>query len=203
MKLVKVCGMREAANIREVEQSGADWMGFIFYPESPRFVSEIPVYLPEKARRVGVFVNESKERIIETASLFGLDLVQLHGDESPEFCNEMKEIRLTTIKSFRIGDHFSNEEVEPYHGKCDYFLFDAQTSLYGGSGKKFNWNVLSDYRGETPFLLGGGIAPADAEALKAFSHPKCVGTDINSRFEIAPAQKDAQQIKQFIATLKT
>ncbi len=195
--------MREAVNIHEVEQSGADWMGFIFYPKSPRFVSEIPAYLPQKAKRVGIFVNEPKEIIIETASLFGLDFVQLHGNESPGFCNEMDRSRLKIIKSFRVGDKFPNEEVEPYHGKCDYFLFDAKTSLYGGSGKKFNWNVLSDYRGETPFLLSGGIAPGDAEALKYFSHPKCIGIDINSRFEIAPAQKDVQKVEQFISMLKS
>lgn len=195
--------MREAVNIHEVEQSGADWMGFIFYPKSPRFVSEIPAYLPQKAKRVGVFVNEPKEIIIETASLFGLDFVQLHGNESPGFCNEMDRDRLKIIKSFRVGDKFPNEEVEPYYGKCDYFLFDAKTSLYGGSGKKFNWDILSDYRGETPFLLSGGIAPGDAEALKEFSHPKCIGIDINSRFEIAPAQKDARKIEQFISMLKS
>ncbi|MPM55523.1 N-(5'-phosphoribosyl)anthranilate isomerase [bioreactor metagenome] len=148
-------------------------------------------------------MNEPKEIIIETASLFGLDFVQLHGNESPGFCNEMDRSRLKIIKSFRVGDKFPNEEVEPYHGKCDYFLFDAKTSLYGGSGKKFNWNVLSDYRGETPFLLSGGIAPGDAEALKEFSHPKCIGIDINSRFEIAPAQKDARKIEQFISMLKS
>ena len=203
MKLVKVCGMREATNIREVEQARADWIGFIFYPESPRFVHEVPDYLPRKAKRVGVFVNASKEKINETASLFGLDLVQLHGNESPEFCENIRRSGVKVIKSFRVGDEFKEEEVEPYHGKCDYFLFDTQTSLYGGSGEKFNWETLSNYRGNTPFLLSGGITLGDAEALKAFSHPKCIGVDINSRFEIAPSRKDVQKVKHFISNLKT
>ncbi len=203
MKLVKVCGMRETANIREVEQAGADWMGFIFYPESPRFVREVPDYLPRKAKRAGVFVNASKEKICETVSLFGLDLVQLHGHESPGFCEDIRRIGIKVIKSFRFGDQFGEEEVESYHGKCDYFLFDSPTSLYGGSGEKFDWGTLSNYCGNTPFLLSGGITPGDAGALKAFSHPKCIGVDINSRFEIAPAQKDVQKVKHFISNLRT
>jgi phosphoribosylanthranilate isomerase len=202
MKLVKVCGMREATNIREVEQAGADWIGFIFYPESPRFVHEVPDYLPRKSKRVGVFVNAPKEKISETISLFGLDLVQLHGNESPEFCENIRRSGVKVIKSFRVGDEFKEEEVEPYHGKCDYFLFDTQTSLYGGSGEKFNWETLLNYRGNTFFFLSGGITPGDAEALKTFSYPKCIGVDINSKFEISPAVKDAKLVKQFIKVIK-
>ncbi len=198
MKLIKVCGMRDADNIREVEESGVDWMGFIFHPKSPRAVNRVPAYLPKKTKRVGVFVNELMENILEIASLFQLDFVQLHGDQSPCFCDEMGENGLKVIKAFSIGDQFPKEKVAAYHGKCDYFLFDTKTHLHGGSGKKFNWEVLSDYHGETPFLLSGGISPEDVEPVKAFSHPKCIGIDINSKFEISPALKDVELIKQFL-----
>ena len=201
--------MRDADNIREIENSGADWMGFIFHPQSPRFVSEIPDYLPEKAKRVGVFVNQLMESIIKTATAFRLDMVQLHGSESPKFCKELRAIDqanrnslLPIIKAFSIGNEFPSETVKSYEGACDYFLFDTKTPMHGGSGRKFNWNVLSDYRGETPFLLSGGISSDDAENILAFSHPKCIGIDINSRFEISPALKDVELIKQFIKQIK-
>lgn len=200
--IVKVCGMRDDENIREVEKTGIDWMGFIFHPKSPRVVHQIPEYLPQKTKRVGVFVNESVENILKTASLFQLDFMQLHGDESLDFCDEMGENGLKVIKAFSIGDKFPKEKVAAYHGRCDYFLFDTQTHLHGGSGKKFNWQILHDYHGETPFLLSGGIAPEDVETVKVFSHPKFIGIDINSKFEISPALKDVALIKQFIKQIK-
>ncbi len=200
--IIKVCGMRDAENIRDIEKLGVDWMGFIFYPKSPRFVSEIPAYLPTRAKRVGVFVNESIKNILKTVKLFQLDFVQLHGDESPEFCDEIGDNGLKIIKAFSIENEFPSEKVNTYHGKCDYILFDTRTNLHGGSGKKFNWDILSDYRGETPFLLSGGISPDDIHAVKSFSHPKCIGIDINSKFEIGPALKDAELVKQFIDKIR-
>ena len=200
--IIKVCGMRDAENICDIENLGVDWMGFIFYPKSSRYVSEIPAYLPTKAKRVGVFVNEPIESILETVKLFQLDYVQLHGNESPEFCDEMGENGLKIIKAFSIENEFPSEKVNAYHGKCDYFLFDTKTSKYGGSGKKFNWDILSEYHGETPFLLSGGISPDDIDAVKSFSHPKCIGIDINSKFEIDPAFKDVELVKQFTDKIK-
>ncbi len=201
ISIVKVCGMRDASNIREVEKIGIDWMGFIFHLKSSRAVKRVPAYLPAKVKRVGVFVNESIENILETTSLFQLDFVQLHGDESPDFCDEMGKNGLKVIKAFSIANKFPKQKVVAYHGKCDYFLFDTKTSLYGGSGKKFDWEVLSDYHGETPFLLSGGISEDDAEEILAFSHPQFVGIDINSKFEISPALKDVQKISEFIGLL--
>lgn len=194
--------MRDAENIREIEKLDVDWIGFIFYPNSPRFVSEVPNFLSEKINRVGVFVNESKEKIIEKVSHFGLNLVQLHGNESPEFCDEMGKIGLKVIKAFSIGNDFPTETVNAYLNKCDYFLFDTKTPSYGGSGKKFNWEVLSKYRGETPFLLSGGISWEDVENIRQLSHPKFIGIDINSKFEISPAVKDVELVKQFIDKIR-
>ena len=201
--IIKVCGMREAENIRAVEQSGADWTGFIFYPKSPRFVKEVPKYLPGKTKKIGVFVNESNEKIIETVARFQLDMVQLHGGESPEFCDELAKNGIRIIKVFSVGtESFPSENVSRYEGKCDYFLFDTQTAEYGGSGRKFDWHVLSEYRGNTPFLLSGGISPDDIEEIREFSHPQFVGIDINSRFESAPAQKNIPLLKLFIDKIK-
>ncbi|WP_436414328.1 phosphoribosylanthranilate isomerase [Petrimonas sp.] len=198
---VKVCGMRSAENIRQIEQLGVDWMGFIFYPKSPRFVSEFPSYLPVKTKRVGVFVNETKDNITKTATRFALDFVQLHGNESPEFCVEMGKIGLKVIKAFSIGNEFPSEEVNRYEGVCNYFLFDTKTPQHGGSGRKFNWEILSNYIGNTPFLLSGGISPKDAESIRQFNHPKLIGIDINSKFETNPALKDVELVKIFINKL--
>lgn len=200
--IIKVCGMSEAHNIRDVERAGADWMGFIFYPKSSRYVSVIPHYLPDNAKRVGVFVNEKKEKILETVSLFGLDLVQLHGDETPAFCDEIGKNGLRVIKTFSIGNDFPSETINAYHHKCDYFLFDTKTPQYGGSGKKFNWDILSQYHGETSFLLSGGISHEDMDAIVSFSHPQFIGIDINSQFEIKPALKDVELVKQFIDKIR-
>lgn len=196
--IIKVCGMRDGENIREIEEAGADWMGFIFFRRSPRYVEELPAYLPAKVKRVGVFVNESFGEIRETISRFGLDMVQLHGDEPPALCRELRKEGVEVIKSFSIGDTFSAESTAAYEGECHYFLFDTKTTFYGGSGRKFNWGILGDYRDKTPFLLSGGISPGDVEAIKAFSHPGCIGIDLNSGFEISPALKNVQLLQTFI-----
>lgn len=200
--IIKVCGMRDAKNICEIEKLDVDWIGFIFYPNSPRFVSEVPDYLLKRKNRVGIFVNESKEKIIETASSFGLNIVQLHGNESPEFCDEMGKIGLKVIKAFSIGNDFPTETVNAYLDKCDYFLFDTKKTLHGGSGQKFNWEILSEYRGKTPFLLSGGISWEDTENIRQFSHPKFIGIDINSKFEVSPAVKNVELVKQFIDKIR-
>ena len=147
---------------------------------------------------MGVFVNETKENIIETTERFALDFVQLHGNESPEFCEEIGKEGVKVIKAFSIEDSFPIEMVKEYESVCDYFLFDTKTLQYGGSGKKFNWEVLSHYRGNKPFLLSGGISPEDAESIRQFQHPMCIGIDINSKFEISSALKNVGLVKQFI-----
>ena len=197
--------MREAENIREVESIGIDLMGFIFWPKSSRYVSERPAYLPTNCSRVGVFVNEDIEQIKRTAHDYGLNLIQLHGSESPDFCQEVhQQTGLKIIKAISIDKcSMFNRQCSIYEGIADYFLFDTKGKSYGGNGTQFDWDILQHYKGDTPFLLSGGIGPEDAERLKHWHHPQCIGIDINSRFETAPALKDTNKIKTFINTIRT
>jgi phosphoribosylanthranilate isomerase len=201
--IIKICGMRDAENIRAVEQLGFDWMGFIFYPGSSRYVGDELSCIPERVKRVGVFVNELPERVQEIASINRLQIIQLHGNESPAYCRSIQDVGFTVIKAFGMdcGEPFPAEQVKKYEGSCDYFLFDTRTAHHGGSGKKFRWELLSGYRGSTPFLLSGGIRPDDAEALKAFDHPQFAGIDLNSGFETAPALKDRILLQRFLTHL--
>lgn len=200
--IVKVCGMREPENIRAVEQAGADWMGFIFFPRSSRYVEKVPQYLPSQCQRVGVFVNENTNVIRQQVAAFGLHYLQLHGKESPEQCSQLKQDGTGIIKVFSIADEADLQATARYEGICDYFLFDTACAGYGGSGKSFNWEVLQAYQGHTPFLLSGGINPGSLEALLNFSHAQWAGIDLNSGFETAPAQKDANALRTFIEQVK-
>jgi phosphoribosylanthranilate isomerase len=201
--LVKVCGMRDAENIREVEALGIDLMGFIFWPKSSRYVSERPAYLPTNCKRVGVFVDEDIETVKRIADDYALDYIQLHGHELADYCAQLRGFRL--IKAFNIATTEDFKQTEPYTGIVDYFLFDTKGKSVGGNGEKFDWSVLSAYDGNTPFLLSGGIGPDDAEVLTSHFSPltskKCVGIDLNSRFEIAPGLKDINKLKDFLNAL--
>ena len=196
----KVCGMRNAENIREVSALGIDLMGFIFWPKSSRYVAEPPSYLPIDCKRVGVFVDASLEDIRQHIHDYQLDIVQLHGHESPEFAKALKPAII--IKAFNIATAEDLKQTKPYEGIADYFLCDTKAQLPGGSGEQFDWSVLSQYEGTTPFLLSGGIGPDDAERIKAFHHERCIGIDLNSRFELAPALKDVHQLKEFLKKVK-
>ena len=201
--LVKVCGMREAENIREVEALGIDLMGFIFWPKSGRYVSERPAYLPTNCKRVGVFVDEDIETVKRIADDYALDYIQLHGHELADYCAQLRGFKL--IKAFNIATTEDFKQTEPYTGIVDYFLFDTKGKSVGGNGEKFDWSVLSAYDGNKPFLLSGGIGPDDAEVLTSHFSPltskKCVGIDLNSRFEIAPGLKDINKLKDFLNAL--
>jgi tryptophan synthase alpha subunit len=201
-KLIKVCGMRDGQNILDIEQLGVNMIGLIFYSKSPRCIYEMPKYLPQQAKRVGVFVNEQKEYIQIIADRFSLDYIQLHGNESPEFCRSLQLAGLKVIKNFPIATGRDLGRTELYEGKCEYFLFDTKCETYGGSGKQFDWDILQDYNGQTPFLLSGGINRYSARALKAFDHPRLAGYDINSRFETRPGEKDVKRVANFIKQLK-
>ena len=204
--------MREAENIREVEALGIDLMGFIFWPKSSRYVNERPAYLPTQCKRVGVFVNEDAETIKKIAEDYALDYIQLHGSESPEQISHLSPLtsHLSIIKAFNIATTEDLEATKPYEGIVDYFLFDTKGKSVGGNGEKFDWSVLSDYVGETPFLLSGGIGPDDTERVKSFltSHlspltsKKCIGIDLNSRFETAPGLKDINKLREFIKEIR-
>ena len=205
--IIKVCGMREAANIREIEALGIDWLGLIFWPKSSRYVSERPDYLPRNAKRVGVFVNEMPDKIVSISRLYGLDYIQLHGQESISDINRLRQaiadqgsatIPPQLIKAFNIATVDDLKATKPYEGIADYFLFDTKGPSVGGNGTQFDWEVLNAYQGRTPFLLSGGIGPDDAERIQAFHHPQCIGIDLNSRFELSPGLKDVQKLKTFL-----
>lgn len=199
--IIKVCGMREADNIRMVEQLPITMMGFIFHPRSPRYVSEFPEYLPDTVKRVGVFVNEDIETVLKLAEIFSLNYIQLHGTETPEYCLSLQRLKKHLIKAFSIASEADLEITAKYEGLCDYFLFDTKCDTCGGSGKSFDWSVLSAYQGKTPFLLSGGIAPESVSVLKDFRHKSLAGIDINSRFERSPGVKDVMKLAGFISEL--
>ena len=208
---IKVCGMREAENIREVEALGIDMMGFIFWPKSSRYVSQRPDYLPTKCKRVGVFVDEDPEHVKRLADDYGLDYIQLHGHETPEVISFLRTPALPhprILKAFNISTAEDLLQTQPYEGLVDGFLFDAKGKSVGGNGEKFNWGVLDACQGSTPFLLSGGIGPDDAAQVIAFvrgdlqSARKCIGIDLNSRFELSPGLKDIAKLKEFIYNLK-
>lgn len=206
---IKVCGMRQSDNIRQVEALGIDMMGFIFWEPSTRYVAQKPDYLPACAR-TGVFVNASPEYILSTVRTYGLSYVQLHGQESPEFCHHLRQnlnqsglASVQLIKAFSISTPEDLAPVQKYENLCHFLLFDTKTPLPGGSGKQFDWQILQHYSGTLPFLLSGGISPNDAHRLQEFHHPLCVGIDLNSRFEISPGLKDATLLKTFLTQLNS
>lgn len=200
-RIIKVCGMTQADNIREVEETGIDMMGFIFYPHSPRCLHTPPSCLPVQAKRVGVFVNDLPEQILSRAEQYRLDYIQLHGNESPDFCRQLLTSGVRLIKAFSAFKATEKGATLPYEGICDYFLFDTPTPQYGGSGEQFDWSVLHDYTGNTPFLLSGGIGLHSIRAIRQFHHPLLAGFDLNSRFETSPGIKDVGLIRQFLSLL--
>lgn len=197
--LIKVCGMREAENIREVEALGIDVIGFIFWPKSSRCVSTRPDYLPVNAKRAGIFVNEDIEQVKRIAVDYALDIIQLHGNESPEYARNLRNWKV--IKAFNIASEEDLESTVIYDGAVDYFLFDTKGKAVGGNGEKFDWEVLASYNGQTPFILSGGIGPDDTERVRTFYHPQCIGIDLNSRFELSPGLKDITALRRFLSQL--
>lgn len=224
--LIKVCGMRDPENIRQVAGTGIDWMGFIFYARSARSIdsgqwtvdslkktdspsnchlSTVICQLPtvnRQLKRVGVFVNATPEYMMETANLYKLDYLQLHGNESPDTCYALQKRGYAIIKAFSIASTDDLTSTTEYEGRADYFLFDTKCNSYGGSGKQFDWSILASYKGYTPFLLSGGIAPDSVDAVRNFRHPQLAGIDLNSGFETEPGMKDAEKIKTFIDKIK-
>lgn len=188
--------MREADNIRAVEALGIDWMGFIFWPRSSRYVSERPAVLPTRCKRVGVFVDEDIDTVRSIAADYALDIVQLHGSESPDYAAQLRTWKV--VKAFNIATADDLLSTAAYEGAVDYYLFDTKGKSVGGNGSKFDWDVLHHYHGATPFLLSGGIGPDDGARVRAFRHDRCIGIDLNSRFEQRPGFKDIDQLKHFL-----
>ena len=204
---IKICGLRDPENIREIAALQPDFMGFIFYPNSPRFASQLDAgsltSLPTSIKKTGVFVNENLENILTAISKYNLDAVQLHGADNKKLCRKIRqEAKTMVIKVFPIMDASNFRVTGDYQDVADYFLFDTKTDLYGGSGQKFNWNILQEYTGNKSFLLSGGIGADDVKALRAIEHPLLAGVDLNSKFELKPGLKNVALLKQFIDELK-
>lgn len=204
---IKVCGMNDPVNVKDIAEIRPDFIGFIFYPASPRYVGSEPdrslfFNVPSGIEKVGVFVNEDPGRTIRIADINGLGTIQLHGNESPEDCAQIRASGLAVIKAFSIEDNFDFERIGQYIPGCDYFLFDTKTQEYGGSGKKFKWECLAGYNLDKPFFLSGGIGPADAEKVKAIDNKGFYAADLNSRFEVTPGKKDVALLKTFIDEIK-
>lgn len=204
---IKLCGLREEVNIKALIALPLDYMGFIFYSKSPRFVGQkfersILSNIPSKIKKVGVFVNENLERVLDTAETFQLNAIQLHGNENPEDCRLLKNMGFEVIKAFQINEASQFERLNKYQKFCDFFLFDTKSDGFGGSGKKFNWEILREYKGETPFFLSGGIGPEDARLVNEFHHLNFYGLDLNSGFEDCPAFKNVLLVNEFLKSVR-
>lgn len=200
---IKVCGMRVASNIKDLGGLEIDFIGFIFYNKSSRNVVELPLIdIPEKIKRVGVFVNASLEEIEQRANEFSLDYIQLHGDESPEFCKRLEDKGLTLFKAFAVDDNFDFKILEAYEDCCAYFLLDAKGKSYGGNGIQFDWRILDQYTSKKPFFLSGGIDLNSIESVLALDLPRLYGIDVNSKFELSPALKDISKIEELVKKIK-
>ena len=201
---IKVCGMKFTENRQEVEKLGVDFLGYIFYAPSKRYIGETPetgLFNSEKAK-VGVFVNENAFEILALAKNLGLDYVQLHGNENPKTCQILKMQGLKIIKAFSVDEKFDFVKTQAFAKVTDFFLFDTKTEQHGGSGKKFDWQILGKYNGHTPFFLSGGIGPEDVESIKNINHPKFTGVDLNSGFEDEPGLKNIEKLKLFMEELR-
>lgn len=196
--------MRDEQNILEVAGMNPEMMGFIFYPESKRFVGDefhIPEISPD-IEKVGVFVDEEPEKVIQLLKKYGFQTAQLHGSETPEVCSIIEAAGFKVLKAFGIDESFDWDVLKAYVSVTDGFVFDTKTTQHGGSGKKFNWSILENYTLQHPFLLSGGIKTEDAEMLSNFEHPQCIGFDVNSGFEIQPALKDVALLKSFTTKIR-
>jgi len=181
-------------------------IGLIFYPKSQRYVNNpkdiAKLYIPPSIKKIGVFVNETKETILQKVKMYQLQGVQLHGDESPALCLALKQQKLLVLKALSILSVDDIKKSALYEGFVDYFLFDTKTQGYGGSGEKFDWEIINAYRGLTPFILSGGISPEDAETILSLKHARLAGIDLNSRFETSPGVKNVVLLKEFLQKIK-
>jgi phosphoribosylanthranilate isomerase len=203
-KYIKVCGMRDAKNIESLAELGPDFMGFIFYPKSPRYVGQIDIpKLPENIKKIGVFVNESITDVLEIAQKHDLNGVQLHSDETPEFCAEIKKTGLLVVKAFAVDSAFGFENLKSFEDHVDYFLFDTKGDGYGGHGTSFDWGILKRYTLNKPFFVAGGVSNDNIGKLLKLDHPMFRGVDVNSKYEISPGLKDIEALKELFLTIKT
>lgn len=196
---IKVCGMRETENIHRLVKLKPDYIGFIFYSKSPRFVFESTPNLPGDIKKTGVFVNSEIEFIKKTIIKHELKCVQLHGEEPPEFCKLVKSLNVEVIKAINILDKYDFKELIPYQMFCNYFLFDTKGKKPGGNGYGFNWKILKDYNLDKPFFLSGGISTNHIQKIKKLvkTNLPVYAIDINSKFESKPGHKKIEIIREF------
>jgi phosphoribosylanthranilate isomerase len=200
---IKVCGLKYKENIMQIAALKPDMMGFIFYEGSERFVGEdfeMPL-IPFEIKKVGVFVNASATFIIDKINEHKLDLIQLHGNENPSFCEVLNHL-IPVIKAFGVDSNFDLKSTEAYKDCCDYFLFDTKTAEYGGSGKQFDWNLLAKYDNSVPFFLSGGLGPEEIDRLKEVDL-KMYAIDVNSKFETERGVKDVEKISDLKFQMNT
>ena len=204
---IKVCGMREADNLWAIAELEPDLLGFVFYAKSARDATGVldPAQvrsLPPAISRVGVFVDEALPTLLTTCCQYNLDYAQLHGHETPDYCRQVRANGARVIKAFAVDAQFDFTALAAYAPHCDLFLFDTKGPLPGGNGTAFDWSVLANYTGPTPFLLGGGLGPATLPALLDFHHPHLYGLDFNSQLETAPGRKDVARTRALLTRLR-
>ncbi|RAJ89766.1 phosphoribosylanthranilate isomerase [Larkinella arboricola] len=204
---VKVCGMRDSDNIRELLALAPDFMGFIFYDKSLRFVgdeldADLLKSFPRSVKKVGVFVNASPDYILRSVKKYDLQYVQLHGNETPDFCRNLRNRGISIIKAFAVDESFNFSMINNYKPSCDFFLFDAKGDQAGGNGITFDWGLMNRYDNEKPFFISGGIDAETLDSLEKLKHLKLYGVDINSKVELSPGLKDTVLVKAVITGLK-
>lgn len=203
MLKIKVCGMTDPLNAGMISELQVDYLGFIFYPGSKRYVGSEPDDslfrdLPGRIFKTGVFVNEDPEVVVDYMRRYDLDIVQLHGDETAEYCRSLSLKGIKIIKAFKVNEAIDFRKCNDFTEYCDFFLFDKESDTGGGSGEKFDWALLENYRSGKPFFLSGGIGPEDAGSILRHQHKDMIAIDINSRFESRPGFKDVAAIEKFI-----
>jgi phosphoribosylanthranilate isomerase len=195
---LKVCGMRDHENIMNLASLRPDFMGFIFYPKSPRFVGfdfQLPLDFPTEVKRAGVFVNDNPSRVLEVADRYKLDFLQLHGGETVQQCHELRSHNYKIIKVFSVDNSFDFASAKFYLGAVDFFLFDTKGQHYGGNAKTFDWSILKKYDLDVPYFLSGGLTPENIPSALELNDPKLYALDINSGVEDSPALKNLDKIQ--------
>ncbi len=203
---IKVCGLRDPENIISIASLSPDYLGFIFHQGSARYIGRDPErtlfsQIPHGIKKTGVFVDEKIEKVKDALCRYGLEAVQFHGSETADYCNQFKSPDLIIIKAFRIGPGFDFSITYSYTDSCDFFLFDTQSGIPGGSGKKFSWDLLDQYKTDKPFFLSGGIGIEDIETIRNLHNKMLYAIDINSRFETAPGIKNVELVRSFIENI--
>lgn len=204
---IKICGLKHKTNLFDVVEAGVDYVGMIFYEKSPRFVldslyPEDVWFLPDEVEKIGVFVNASFDEIKKYAKLYQLNLIQLHGNETPEVCKQLQDLGYGVIKAFGVDESFDFNSLNPYQSSVDFFLFDTKTSDHGGSGITFDWNILTNYTLDIPIFIGGGVGLENLNELLNFNFPFLYSVDMNSKLEIEPGLKDISKVQKAVELVK-